>query len=307
MSIYDFFPDATPEILAPHRHWLDPAAIEPNTNMLVMPIQSYVIRTPQHVVLVDSCVGNHKSVKWFPAWDQMHGNTYLPALAALGLQPQDIDVGLCTHLHVDHSGWNTQWLDGRWRPTFDKARYILSRTEVAACEKLHRERGDPTYVENVLPIIEAAQAVLVDDDHQIDDYVWLEPTPGHTHSHCAVRVDGRGADAVVTGGSHPQSNTVPLPALEFPLRRQQAARRPHPPQISRTLQRLRDPGADRLFPAALGRRSEERRRCLALRLLGQGAFALNSCVVVSVAPDSRAAAVAKPPVHAAPGAVRAPA
>ncbi len=43
---------------------------------------------------------------------------------------------------------------------------MLSRTEVAAWEKLHRERNDPTYIENVLPLIEAGQAVLVDDDHQ---------------------------------------------------------------------------------------------------------------------------------------------
>ena len=73
----------------------------------------------------------------------------------IGLRPEHIDVVLCTHLHVDHSGWNTQWLDGRWRPTFPNARYILSRTEVASAEWLHRERGDPTYAENVLPVIEA--------------------------------------------------------------------------------------------------------------------------------------------------------
>lgn len=117
MSIADFFPDATREILAPDRHWLEPAAVEPGSNSLVMSIQSYIICTPQHVVLADSCVGNYKSVKWFPTWDQMRGNTYLPALATLGLQPQDIDVVLCSDLHVDHRGWTTQWLDGRRRPT----------------------------------------------------------------------------------------------------------------------------------------------------------------------------------------------
>jgi glyoxylase-like metal-dependent hydrolase (beta-lactamase superfamily II) len=199
ISIYDFFPDATPENLAPHRHWLQPDALDPLTDKLVIPIQSYVVRTPQSVVLIDSCVGNHKSVPWFPSWHQMNNDSYLRGLASLALSPEQIDVVLCTHLHVDHSGWNTQWLDGRWRPTFPNARYILSRTEVAACEKLHRERGDPTYAENVLPVIEAGQAVLVDDNHQIDDYVCLEPTPGHTHGHCAVHIDGRGADAVITG------------------------------------------------------------------------------------------------------------
>lgn len=199
MSVYEFFPDATPEQLAPHRHWLDQGALDPRTDKLVMPIQSYVIRTPQNVVLVDSCVGNHKSVKWFPAWDQMNGTSYFEGLASLGLRPEQVDVVLCTHLHVDHSGWNTQWLDGRWRPTFPNARYILSKNEVEGAEYLHRKYGDPTYAENVLPVLEAGQAELVADDHRIDDYVWLEATPGHTRGHCAVRVDGRGGDAVITG------------------------------------------------------------------------------------------------------------
>ena len=199
MRIYDFFPDSTPELLAPHRHWLEPQALEPGTDMLLMPIQSYVVRTPRATVLVDSCVGNHKSVKWFPAWDNMTGDGFERGLTALGLGVDDIDFVLCTHLHVDHSGWNTRWSDGRWRPTFPRARYVLSRTEVAAAEKLHRERGDPTYAENVLPVIEAGQAELVADDYQIDDHVWLEPTPGHTPGHCAVRIDGRGVNAVVTG------------------------------------------------------------------------------------------------------------
>ncbi|MBX9606795.1 MAG: MBL fold metallo-hydrolase [Gammaproteobacteria bacterium] len=199
MSVYDFFPDATPELLAPHRHWLDQGALDPRTDELIMPIQSYVVRTPRHVVLVDSCVGNHKSVKWYPAWDQMNGTSYLAGLATLGLRPEDIDVVLCSHLHVDHSGWNTRWQDGRWHPTFPNARYILSKKEVEGAEYLHTKYGDPTYAENVLPVIEAGQAVLVADDHQVDDHVWLEPTPGHTRGHCAIRVDGRGGDAVITG------------------------------------------------------------------------------------------------------------
>lgn len=199
MRIYDFFPDATPEALAPHRHWLEPAALTPGTEMLVMPIQSYVLRTPHSTVLVDSCVGNHKTVSWYPAWDQKNDDAFMRGLAGLGLSVADIDYVLCTHLHVDHSGWNTQLVDGRWVPTFPNARYVLSATECAGAEKMHREHGDPTYVENVLPLIEAGQAVLVADDHQLDDSVWLEPTPGHTPGHCAIALASRGARGVITG------------------------------------------------------------------------------------------------------------
>jgi glyoxylase-like metal-dependent hydrolase (beta-lactamase superfamily II) len=199
MRIYDFFPDATPEALAPHRHWLEPAALTPLDDCLVMPIQSYVVRTSRATVLIDACVGNHKSVPWYPAWDQMDNDTFTPGLHALGLAVDDIDYVLCTHLHVDHSGWNTRRQDGRWVPTFPRARYVLSRRECAAAEKFHRERGDPVYAENVLPVIEAGQAVLVDDDHALDDQVWLEPTPGHTAGHCAVHISGGSREALVTG------------------------------------------------------------------------------------------------------------
>jgi glyoxylase-like metal-dependent hydrolase (beta-lactamase superfamily II) len=199
MRIYDFFPDATPEALAAHRHWLEPAALSPADDFLVMPIQSYVVRTPRATVLIDSCVGNHKSVPWYPAWDGREDGTYLDGLHALGLGVGDIDYVLCTHLHVDHCGWNTRRQDGRWVPTFPRARYVLSRRECAAAEKFHRERDDPVYAENVLPVIASGQAVLVDDDHALDDHVWLEPTPGHTAGHCAVRIAGGDGGAVVTG------------------------------------------------------------------------------------------------------------
>ncbi|MGE0485605.1 MAG: MBL fold metallo-hydrolase [Gammaproteobacteria bacterium] len=199
MSIYDFFPDATPEALAPHRHWLDQGAVDPVTDKLLMPIQSYVVRTPRSTVLVDSCVGNHKSVGWFPDWDKMESHSWADNLAGLDLRPEDIDIVLCTHLHVDHSGWNTRLVDGRWVPNFPNARYVLSRRECENAERMWTKYQDPVWVENVEPIIAAGQAVLVDDDHEVDEFVRLEPTPGHTPGHCAVHVAHRGEDAVVTG------------------------------------------------------------------------------------------------------------
>ncbi len=200
MNVYEFFPDASPEALAPLRAWLEPAALTPDTDMLVMPIQSYVVRTPRATVLVDSCVGNHKQVKWFTPWHEKTDDSYRRGLAQLGVRPEDIDFVLCTHLHVDHSGWNTHYVDGRWVPTFPNARYVLSRRECEAAERAWQKYGDPVYVENVQPLLEAGQADLVADDHALDDHVWLEPTPGHTAGHCAVHLaGGTQGDAVVTG------------------------------------------------------------------------------------------------------------
>jgi glyoxylase-like metal-dependent hydrolase (beta-lactamase superfamily II) len=167
--------------------------------MLNMPIQSYIVKTPTHNILIDSCVGNHKTVDWHPAWHNKKDTRYFDNFKKLGLHPDQIDIVLCTHLHVDHSGWNTQLIDGRWVPTFKNAKYILSQTECKNAERLSVKYGDPTFNENVLPIIEAGQATLVADDYEINDTVRLEPTPGHTPGHCAIYLSNRGHKAIVTG------------------------------------------------------------------------------------------------------------
>ena len=199
MSIYDFFPDATEELLAAHRNWLEPNALQVGTDMMLMPIQSYIVHTPTAKILVDSCVGNHKSVKWFPPWDQKEDSNFLTGLTKEGTHPDEIDYVFCTHLHVDHSGWNTQLSNGRWVPTFKNAKYIFSKTECDHAEKLYNKYGDPTFVENVLPIIEAGQALLVKDDFELDKFVRLEPTPGHTPGHCAVRLFDGNKSGVISG------------------------------------------------------------------------------------------------------------
>ena len=124
---------------------------------------------------------------------------WLDGFAAHGLRFEDIDYVFCTHLHVDHCGWNTRILDGRWVPTFPNARYVFARREYEHVAEAARTEGDPVFAENVLPVMEAGQAVLVDLDHAIDDEVWLEPTPGHTPGHVAIRLASAGASAVMSG------------------------------------------------------------------------------------------------------------
>lgn len=193
------FAAATPEALAPHLEWLIPRALCPQTNRMILPIQSFVLRTPHHVALVDTCIGNHKSPAGFTRWAQRDDATWLQALAAAGLRPEDIDYVFCTHLHLDHCGWHTRLVDGRWVPTFPNARYLFARREFAHAEQTARTTEDPVFRENVLPVMEAGLGVLVEDDFALDDCVHLEATPGHTPGHCAVRIVSGGAAGVITG------------------------------------------------------------------------------------------------------------
>jgi glyoxylase-like metal-dependent hydrolase (beta-lactamase superfamily II) len=192
-----FFPGATPELLAENREWLNATALDPATGLVILCIQSYVVRTPHHTILVDTCVGNDKDRPNHQFWSQMRGTQYMEGLAAIGLTVEDIDFVLCTHLHIDHVGWNTRLLDGRWVPTFPNAKYVFAKAELDYWTS--QPAQTPWLVDSVLPIVAAGREELVADDHVLNEFVRLEPTPGHTPHHFAVQI-GRGqTDAVLTG------------------------------------------------------------------------------------------------------------
>ena len=223
------FAEATPEAIAPYREWLEPHAMCPRTGKLILPIQTYVVRTRHHVALVDTCIGNDKSPAGFKRWAGRKDDGWLRKLAALGVAPADVDYVFCTHLHLDHCGWHTRCVDSRWVPTFTNARYLFSREEFAYAERRQREQQDPVFAENVLPIMEAGLGELVAPDHVVDDALRLESTPGHTPGHVAVHMTSGAHDAVVTGDlvhsplqcAHPEWNFVydELPALAAVTRR----------------------------------------------------------------------------------------
>jgi glyoxylase-like metal-dependent hydrolase (beta-lactamase superfamily II) len=198
-DIFEFFPAITPELLEENRSWLEPAALDPATRKLVLCVQSYLVRTPHHTILVDSCVGNDKPRPQRPFWHLMKGESFMRGLAAAGASPADIDFVMCTHLHVDHVGWNTRLENGRWMPTFPKARYLFSERELAYWTALHAKDPIACIADSVLPILDAKQADLVRSDHALNDHVRLLPTPGHTPDHFAVVIGSGRDDAVITG------------------------------------------------------------------------------------------------------------
>jgi glyoxylase-like metal-dependent hydrolase (beta-lactamase superfamily II) len=197
-----FFPEATIEVIEANRDWLMPRYIDPKTIEVILCIQSYIIKTPHHTILVDTCVGNHKPRPARPTWHMQEG-PYLAQLAAAGMQPEAVDFVLCTHLHVDHVGWNTKLLNGRWVPTFPNAKYIFSRNEFELWEGRYNSGAAVpvplVYEDSVLPIVEAGQALIVEDDHQIDDGMWIEPAPGHTPGHVMLNLKSGDHAALMTG------------------------------------------------------------------------------------------------------------
>jgi glyoxylase-like metal-dependent hydrolase (beta-lactamase superfamily II) len=194
----EFLPNLTKAVLDENRSWLHPSALDAQDN-LVLCFQSYVVKTGKHNILIDSCVGNDKERTARPLWHKKKDDAFMKGLAAAGLTVNDIDFVLCTHLHVDHIGWNTRLENGRWVPTFPKARYIFSKTELDFWIEESKKTDLPQIVDSVIPIVEAKACDVVTSDHSLNDLITLIPTPGHTIDHYAVTLGKGGKDAVFTG------------------------------------------------------------------------------------------------------------
>jgi glyoxylase-like metal-dependent hydrolase (beta-lactamase superfamily II) len=195
------FPTSTPAALDLHRAWLVPRLLDPATGNLVLAFHSFVVRTPRRTIVVDTCGGNDKPRPQKPRYHEQRW-PYLESLAAAGVKPEDVDAVVCTHLHIDHVGWNTRLVDGRWVPTFPRAEYLFARLEWEFWREEYRTArftDDPYYEDSILPVFAAGQARLVEGDHRIDEGVWLEATPGHTPGHVCVHVTGGGREAVMSG------------------------------------------------------------------------------------------------------------
>jgi glyoxylase-like metal-dependent hydrolase (beta-lactamase superfamily II) len=197
-DILQFFPTLTKELLEQNRAWMQPKYMS-SQDQIVLCVQSYLVQTPQHNILIDTCVGNHKPRPARPFWNMMNSDRFERGLAGTGVGAGEIDFVMCTHLHVDHVGWNTRLENGRWVPTFPKARYLFSKTELDYWLAENDKTELPPIVDSVIPIVEAKRCDLVTSDHALDDTVCLLPTPGHTIDHYAVALGRGGKDGVITG------------------------------------------------------------------------------------------------------------
>lgn len=184
-----------------HYEEMEPFLFDADSGRIVMAFQSFLIRTPKNIILVDSCNGADKFQEVI-TWDTQ---PWLTRFNALGLTVADIDYVLCTHLHIDHTGWNTRLEAGRWVPTFPKAKYLFEKGEYAYWQEIARtgvvpeRQRDGVWQLNCLPIAQAGQAELVEGAHRVDDYVSLVPTPGHSPGHYCVRIQSGGMEAIALG------------------------------------------------------------------------------------------------------------
>ncbi len=195
----DFFPSYDREVAYRHLADLPDFVFDKESDRMVITYQTFVVRTPHHTILVDTCTGEDKG---HPAPFDFPKQRWLDEFNAAGLRPEDINYVFCTHLHIDHCGWNTRLVNGRWVPTFPNAKYIFHKREYAAWEEATKRGDNPpgnVWRFNCEPVMQAGQGLLVDDDYALDDLVTLTPTPGHSPCHCCVNIHSKGQRASVVG------------------------------------------------------------------------------------------------------------
>jgi glyoxylase-like metal-dependent hydrolase (beta-lactamase superfamily II) len=221
----DMLPGLTADVFAENRAWMREARALDDNDVLLLCFQSYVVKTPHHTILIDSCIGNDKPRPQRPKWNMKTDDTYMRGLATAGFAVEDIDYVMCTHLHVDHVGWNTRLENGRWVPTFPKARYVFARGEFDYWTAQNEKSEVPAFVDSVLPVVEAKRETIVSDDFAIGDHARILPTPGHTPGHVAF-ILGRGKDDAVFSGDlmhSPLQTRYPELSAKFDVDQAQAA------------------------------------------------------------------------------------
>jgi glyoxylase-like metal-dependent hydrolase (beta-lactamase superfamily II) len=197
-----FFADWRPEILAEYP-WIAPDHYNPASAMLKLSVHSWLLEAGSKKILIDTCVGNHKQRPHRPKWHLME-KPYLARLAAAGVRPEEIDLVMCSHLHVDHVGWNTRLENGRWVPTFPNAKYVFSREDYDHFTAIDRDlvkgpAGGGSFRDSVLPVVEAGLAQMVSGGGALDEYLSYEPTPGHTPGSITIKLADRGQQAAFCG------------------------------------------------------------------------------------------------------------
>jgi glyoxylase-like metal-dependent hydrolase (beta-lactamase superfamily II) len=190
-------PDAVPEACR-EISWLKPEFMN-EEGELKFSVHALVIETKDQLIVVDTCVGNEKERMPYKDWHQLQ-TSFLADFGSAGFDPSAVDCVLCTHLHVDHVGWNTMLVDGKWVPTFPNARYLIARDEYDYFSRTDiAEFNQRVFNDSVGPVFKAGLMDLVDTDHRVCNEVALVPTVGHTPGHVSIQINSGSEQGLITG------------------------------------------------------------------------------------------------------------
>lgn len=196
-----FFPSMPTEAWQDHESMLTPDHL--GDGMVHVAMQTWVLRSEGRTILIDTGVGNDKSRPAVAAWDHLDLD-FLANLARAGVRPEDVDLVVNTHLHVDHVGWNTRLVDGEWMPTFANATYLMPRADFVFWDPANHPGlaggvNENVFTDSVAPVHAAGQVHLWEGSHTIDANLRLEAAPGHTPGSSVLKLNSGGDQALFAG------------------------------------------------------------------------------------------------------------
>ena len=186
----DVIPAATPDVVKKVQ-WLFPHFVTPE-GLLSLSIHSLIVDMPGAKLVVDTCIGNDRDRAPMDVMSNL-STSFLDDMKAAGYAPESIDYVLCTHLHLDHVGWNTRMENGKWVPTFPKASYLMDQKELDLfgdidpnVEEDFMQVQRRVYEDSVKPVMDAGLAKPVSGPSPVCEGVRLIATPGHTPGHSRI-------------------------------------------------------------------------------------------------------------------------
>jgi len=197
-TLAEIIPDVSP----PAREALHPDFRDPASDAYRLAIQTWVLRSEGRTILVDTGAGNDRDRPHVPQFDHLDTH-FLDRLRAAGVQPEDVDIVVNTHVHYDHVGWNTRLDNGEWVPTFPNATYLIPRLDHDYFDPANENRRPPArtkadhlrrigshlvFTDSVAPIVRSRRALLWDNTHTIDRHLSLAAAPGHTPGSSILRL-----------------------------------------------------------------------------------------------------------------------
>ncbi|MBM46069.1 MAG: MBL fold metallo-hydrolase [Acidimicrobiaceae bacterium] len=176
--------------------WLKPDFVTEEGRMKLS-IHALLVESEGLTIIVDTCCGNNKQRPGATPFDNLQTD-FMSELENSGYRSEDVDVVISTHLHVDHVGWNTTFVDGSWVPTFPNAEYLFVKDELAHWSSEPQHYG-PVFEDSVQPILDAGMATIIDVDYEITGEIGLELTAGHTPGHVSVTINSQNESGLITG------------------------------------------------------------------------------------------------------------
>jgi glyoxylase-like metal-dependent hydrolase (beta-lactamase superfamily II) len=239
-------------------------------NRIALRINPLLIQHHDKNILVETGMDDQSGPKFDAMFAVGRDETVFDGLKSLGLEPNDIDLVINTHLHFDHAGRNTTVRDGKLGPTFMNARYIVQAQEIFDATHPHERNQASYHAHNFEPILEAGLFDRLEGETEILPGLRVMPVPGHNLGQQAVMLESEGQALVYTADLLPTFDHAPYPYIMgfdlYPVTTLEVRKRvfpdwaergvivgpPHDPRHSWGLFKARERGGFDLGPVELG-------------------------------------------------------